>query len=882
MKLNIIFFFCIFIFQSNSFTIHALGGTSLKDCKIKFHDFDWQNIDNCDKTEFDMSWPGADAEVANIHIDYNIGDIINIWIKAFNNVPYQEGYEDYCSIYMHIYINEYYINNNKDYIYYCTNCDCTSSLGDKTFCHKWDDKRLYCNPIRGKEYNFFVRINGYHELDLMDTQTIINNYYKLFGSDFYLSEFQDNQEIKFSSDKILISSYDPKHIVNLNELSIKYSIEGLGEFITINGETLSSSGVIGSDIIFIKPKNIEGNKTFHTKFTAQTISKFGFNKGSSTSSPVEFNFYFCAPGYKMSKNKTCYKCFESCFNCSEPGNSITHHCEKCNHLNPFYFYLNDTKNCNPSCKSANKVRSKKTEYICIDKDECKYYISSDEESCIESCPSESEYFDYRTGNMSKICLNHCDEYISNSHIICLDSCKRVNQLIDHINMNKICLTENLCIQYKKFINSDKTSCNQNCSSISELQDNRYNDYSPICLSYSQCDRFISYNEEKCIYDCPKESEYYDDRNGIRSKRCLIKEKCDSWISSNNTICLKECKTIGELINNININKICTTEEFCILYKKFINSDKTSCNQNCSSISELQDNRYNDYSPICLSYSQCDRFISYNEEKCIYDCPKESEYYDDRNGIRSKRCLIKEKCDSWISSNNTICLKECKAIGELSDLNNHLCVQFCDNNMFYTPELMICDNQCKDPFKYYIKYENKTKKCVKKCDEFPYIVLDEDNSECLIFNKFEIISIQMNPIFNSNKEKFPIYSISKGTKNITIKITFNQDIRKRIKLLKGNFEKNSENNNSIIIKIEELNKNQIFNFTDNINDTYFFGFEIDLISSIDPLLIILIVISCFLLFFLILTIYLCKKQKKPEAIRKNSFLDLNNSNSNYNN
>ena len=69
-----------------------------------------------------------------------------------------------------------------------------------------------------------------------------------------------------------------KHKVILDELSIKYSFNGLGEFITINGENLSSSGEISSDIIFIKPKNIEGNETFHTKFTAQTISKFGYNK----------------------------------------------------------------------------------------------------------------------------------------------------------------------------------------------------------------------------------------------------------------------------------------------------------------------------------------------------------------------------------------------------------------------------------------------------------------------------------------------------------------------------------------------------------------------------------------------------------------------------
>ena len=218
-----------------------------------------------------------------------------------------------------------------------------------------------------------------------------------------------------------------------------------------------------------------------------------------------------------------------------------------------------------------------------------------------------------------------------------------------------------------------------------------------------------------------------------------------------------------------------------------------------------------------------------------------------------------------------------------DINSHLCVQFCDNNLFYTPELMICDSKCKEPFKYYNKYENKTKKCVKKCDEFPYIVLDEDNLECLIFNKFEIISIQMNPIFNSNKEKFPTYSINKGTKNITIKVIFNQNIRNRINLLNGSFQKNTENNNSIIIKIENLHEKKIFNFTDNINDTYFFGFEIDLISPLEPLLIIFFVIICFLLFLLILIliVYLCKKKKKSDSIRESSILAINNSNS-YNN
>ena len=69
MKLNILFLFSIFIFQSNSFTIHKIGGTSLKDCKIKFHDYDWIDIDDCDRTTFNDSWGGGEVSVENIHID---------------------------------------------------------------------------------------------------------------------------------------------------------------------------------------------------------------------------------------------------------------------------------------------------------------------------------------------------------------------------------------------------------------------------------------------------------------------------------------------------------------------------------------------------------------------------------------------------------------------------------------------------------------------------------------------------------------------------------------------------------------------------------------------------------------------------------------------
>ncbi len=69
------------------------------------------------------------------------------------------------------------------------------------------------------------------------------------------------------------------------------------------------------------------------KFTAQTICKFGIDKYNSTSNIAEFIFYYCANGYKMYNQSSCYKCFESCFNCSEPGNNNYHNCNECNSNN---------------------------------------------------------------------------------------------------------------------------------------------------------------------------------------------------------------------------------------------------------------------------------------------------------------------------------------------------------------------------------------------------------------------------------------------------------------------------------------------------------------------------------------------------------------------
>ena len=104
----------------------------------------------------------------------------------------------------------------------------------------------------GKEYNFYIKINGLFELDLMEANTFIKDYYKLNGADYYLGDKQENMPLKFSSNSILFVNYDSRHKVNLDELLIQYSFEGEGEFYTNDNKKLNSSGYIGEDIYFKK------------------------------------------------------------------------------------------------------------------------------------------------------------------------------------------------------------------------------------------------------------------------------------------------------------------------------------------------------------------------------------------------------------------------------------------------------------------------------------------------------------------------------------------------------------------------------------------------------------------------------------------------------
>ena len=275
-----IFNFCVLLIFISFTKIYCLNvrqlvASSLKDCKIKFLNQSWLDVDDCDRTSWNESWEGASMNTGDIYIDYNIGDKLNITVKFYNNLP---PFDVYCSAYFTLKVNEYVVNNNNDYIYYCTNCGCTESNGEKTYCHKWKDKRQYCQPEVGKEYNFYIRINGLYELDLMKASAEIDNYYELLGTTYYLDDNQEIMPLTFSSDKVLKVKYDSRHKVNLDELLIKYSTEDEGEFYTYNNKKLNNSGTIGEDIYFKKPKDIKGNHLHSTKLKATTIALYGSNK----------------------------------------------------------------------------------------------------------------------------------------------------------------------------------------------------------------------------------------------------------------------------------------------------------------------------------------------------------------------------------------------------------------------------------------------------------------------------------------------------------------------------------------------------------------------------------------------------------------------------
>ena len=163
--------------------------------------------------------------------------------------------------------------------------------------------------------------------------------------------------------------------------------------------------------------------------------------------------------------------------------------------------------------------------------------------------------------------------------------------------------------------------------------------------------------------------------------------------------------------------------------------------------------------------------------------------------------------------------------------------------------------------------------MKKCDEIPYIVEDEDNKECLTFKKFEIISIELNTLIYPERPESSKFLINyENIDNYKMKVNFNQKIGKRITLIDREYEIIPEEKNSIIINIGTLKEKQNFTFKDSLDNSYDFGFEIELTKKKDKALslnIAFITVTIILLAVIVLLIILyCKLKHQKNSINFN--------------
>ena len=111
MKTNrVIIFKCLILLQ-NPLTV--IVDKYQKYRKIKIQELEWDKLSNCDITidpQFDKDVPHKD-----LNISYNLDQ------KSLCLDKYQVT-NSFLQYILKLYINEYHIKNNFDYIYYCSNC----------------------------------------------------------------------------------------------------------------------------------------------------------------------------------------------------------------------------------------------------------------------------------------------------------------------------------------------------------------------------------------------------------------------------------------------------------------------------------------------------------------------------------------------------------------------------------------------------------------------------------------------------------------------------------------------------------------------------------------------------------------------------------------
>ncbi|KAL4442658.1 hypothetical protein ABPG74_007060 [Tetrahymena malaccensis] len=213
-------------------------------------------------------------------------------------------------------------------------------------------------------------------------------------------------------------------------------------------------------------------------------------------------------------------------------------------------------NCQSKCENSQFLDSENQ--ICYNKNECKKFISSDENQCVDKC-GENEHVEVEEGvQHCKVCEDIIREEIKDNikSIKCVTKCEEgelIHEFGDNNQYNK-CILASQCINKK--ISSDKKYCSNECSNNELTYENEcvqkcpltafYSEDKKSCLKECPQGQFIKSNGRQCIKNCNQVYEIADEEG----KKCLKCKDNEQFTYENSKGVCKQSNSVQETLLNI--------------------------------------------------------------------------------------------------------------------------------------------------------------------------------------------------------------------------------------------------------------------------------------------------------------------------------------------
>ncbi|KAL4476474.1 hypothetical protein ABPG74_010207 [Tetrahymena malaccensis] len=354
------------------------------------------------------------------------------------------------------------------------------------------------------------------------------------------------------------------------------------------------------------------------------------------------------------------------------------------------FLVLETNQCVDTCQIKDK-----SSQICLSSiNSCNGYISSDQKSCLASCPA-SQFAQQGIFAGQYLCVDKCNDnqyiQVQNNNNIASNYCVAACPIFQFADSNKICtpvasctnflsmdglacLTQcpvgqfpqslptykvQICMPCMQKLSSDGKSCNDSCAS-NELYDAQLKQ----CQPSAQCSKIKQ--DGQCLDHC-QPGYVIQTNNSIQT--CISINACPDYVSSDRQSCVKNCDSNEGVIT---IGK----QLFCVLCPLGLNSDGVSCKSNCPS-----NQIYDTTSQSCKDTDKCSGLLSANGQRCVSECQfpevKPSSQatqcaYQCQSGQviqQNVGCIDPSKCTDYISSNGQFCVQQCSSILEITGDTN---------------------------------------------------------------------------------------------------------------------------------------------------------------------------------------------------------------------